>query len=108
MYTFSMNINTKSDMKWGTFMCLTWLKLLESIVMHFTSSVLCGFHANFTQTYLGVVLSAEREMSIIDLDIRKWRKDLNFLHFSPVLLGQNQPMDMGISVGQGVKARSMV
>ena len=46
---------------------------VEATFMHFTSPALHGFHSNFTQTYLEIVHSEERQMTVVDLELGKRR-----------------------------------
>ena len=63
------------------------------------------FHSNFTQTYLEVVHSVEREMTLIDLELGKWQSSLNRktfpLHFSPNPSFRLSPTKMGMVISRG-------
>ena len=63
--------------------------------MQFSLQPLYRFNSNFTQTYLGVRQSAERETTSNDLDPGKRRPffiwKITFLYFSPRLLRLFQP-----------------
>ena len=50
------------------------MQQLKCTVMHFILPAPNGFHSNFKQTYLGIVHTAERELTLIDRDLRNGGK----------------------------------